>query len=317
MERGRSDMIRFSVVIPTYNRAQLIGRAIDCVLRQTFPCQELLIVDDGSTDDTQAVVNAVGPPVRFIPQSHGGPSKARNLGVSEASAEWIAFLDSDDVWHPDYLARMAGAIEATCGKAALYFSDVEYAEGAVRSMHWKNCQFVSPEPVALIDNASNIAIMGTHPMLLPFSIFRKDVYLKCGGLWEELWSAEDTHLFIRIGMTESVCAVAGSGGVVTSDEGDPANRLTLAFDSKTLRRWIGMVKMYTDLLEKLPTLTPAHRKELTKRLAFSSWRIGRISWREGKGAVALKEIFTSLRTDPTVVPLALADAFNRLVLHRE
>jgi hypothetical protein len=211
---------------------------------------------------------------------------------------------------------MAAAIEATGGEAAVYFSDVEYAEGAVRTMHWTRCEYVPPQPITLIHDASDIAMMGTHPMLMPFSVFRKDVYRKCGGLWEELWSAEDTHLFIRIGMTEPVCAVAGSGGVVTADEGDPANRLTLAFDSRTLRRWHGMVKLYTSVLTEFPTLSPAHRKELTNRLAFSHWRIARISWLEGKGAVAMKEIVTSLWTDPKVVPLALMDAFNRLVLHR-
>ncbi len=305
-----AESIRFSIVIPTYNRAQLIGRAVACALQQTIPCHEVFVVDDGSTDNTLEVVRNTDLRVKVIPLDHGGPSRARNRGVALASGDWIAFLDSDDLWHPDYLERMARAIRETRGEAAVYFSDVEYEQGSSRVMYWSDCKFSSGRPVKLYRDASSLAMMGTHPMVIPFSIFRKEAYLRHGGLWEELWSAEDTHLFIKMGLRESFCAVAGSGGVVTADERDPENRLTVAFDTGTIKRWRGMVKMYRDLLERTPTLSIPQRAELRNRLAHSYWRISRLSWLEGKYIDALDGFVASLRIDPRVIP----GAFRRTIM---
>lgn len=303
--------VRFSVVIPTYNRERLIVRAIRCALEQTYPCDEVIVVDDGSDDGTAEAVAGCGPRVRFIRQDHGGPSRARNRGVREAAGDWIAFLDSDDLWHPGYLEHMAGAIRATDGAAALYFSDVEYDYGSTKELHWTTCGYDPGSPVAFIHPAVAIAMRGTHPMLLPFTVFRRDVYLRYGGLWEELWSAEDTHLFIRVGLHEAVCAVAGSGGIVTADESDPGNRLTIAYDTGTVRRWRAMVRMYEHLLATEPELPPDARRELRHRLAHSHWRVGRLSWQEGKGLDFIASLVRSVRTDPAVVPAVLRDAWRR------
>lgn len=93
-----------SVVIPTYNRAHMLKDAIDSVLAQTYPNFELLVVDDGSTDDTQALLESYGRRIIAIHQSNKGVSAARNRGIRSASGELIAFLDSDDYWRPEKLA---------------------------------------------------------------------------------------------------------------------------------------------------------------------------------------------------------------------
>ena len=94
-----------SVVIPTYNRAHTVLDAVWSVLTQRFRDLELIVVDDGSTDDTAARLAAVGDPrLQVIMGRHAGVSAARNLGVAKASGDLIAFLDSDDLWHPDKLA---------------------------------------------------------------------------------------------------------------------------------------------------------------------------------------------------------------------
>ena len=95
---GQSGLV--SVVIPTYNRATLIGPAIESVLRQTYPHIEIIVVDDGSTDRTREVVEAFGQPVRYVHQVNGGAASARNRGLREATGEFIALLDSDDQWFP-------------------------------------------------------------------------------------------------------------------------------------------------------------------------------------------------------------------------
>ena len=93
-----------SVVIPTYNRLPYLREAVDSVLNQTWPALEILIVDDGSTDGTEEALPTFGGPVRYFRQKNSGPATARNRGIREAKGDWIAFLDSDDLWLPDKLA---------------------------------------------------------------------------------------------------------------------------------------------------------------------------------------------------------------------
>ena len=93
-------MTTVSVVIPTYNRAHWLGYAIRSALQQSHPPLEILVVDDGSTDDTRELCAQLGPPVRHIPQEHAGAAVARNRGLHEVRGDYVAFLDSDDLWEP-------------------------------------------------------------------------------------------------------------------------------------------------------------------------------------------------------------------------
>lgn len=94
----------FSVVIPTFNRAHLVTRAVESVLAQKFTDCECIVVDDGSTDDTQRILSPYKKHIQYMYTRHGGVSKARNCGILQAQGEWIAFLDSDDMWLPKKLA---------------------------------------------------------------------------------------------------------------------------------------------------------------------------------------------------------------------
>jgi len=100
----------FSVVIPTYNRAELLGIALDSVFAQTFTDYEVIVVDDGSTDETKEYLATLGDRVRVFTQSNQGPGAARNLGVSHANGEYVEFLDSDDLWFPWSLETYASVI---------------------------------------------------------------------------------------------------------------------------------------------------------------------------------------------------------------
>jgi glycosyltransferase involved in cell wall biosynthesis len=309
--QGTSVEVRFSVVIPTYNRAQLIGRAVSSALDQTRNPMEVIVVDDGSTDDTLRVLQSLGPRVRCIEQSHGGPSRARNTGVMQAAGDWIAFLDSDDVWAGDYLTKMADAIQSTGGAAGLYFSDATWNTGGIESTYWQLCAYAPSQDIDLILDPSDLVMGMNQPMLLPFSVFRKDAYEHAGGLWEELWSAEDTHLFLKMGLMYPACAVSGTGGSVTSDEVNAANRLTTMYDTGTVKRWAGMVLVYEDLLRRFPRLAKRHRKRLVERLAFSHWRLSRLRWLEGKRGLALRELWKCVHTEPAAIVGIGHDAFVR------
>lgn len=90
-----------SVVIPAYNAGPFINRTLDSVLAQTLPADEIIVVDDGSTDNTAEVVKAYGSKVTYIYQENAGDAAARNTGITTAKGDWIAFLDHDDEWLPD------------------------------------------------------------------------------------------------------------------------------------------------------------------------------------------------------------------------
>ena len=101
-----------SAAIITYNRAHYLDDAISSVLGQTFDDFELIVVDDGSTDDTEKVVARYGDLVRYIRREHGGKAAARNAAAELACGEYLAFCDSDDMWYPDRLARQVRIMKA-------------------------------------------------------------------------------------------------------------------------------------------------------------------------------------------------------------
>ena len=97
--------VTVSAIIPAYNAAAFVGAAIDSALAQTHPACEIIVVDDGSSDDTSAIVARYAAPVRLIRQANAGPGAARNRAAREARGDWLAMLDADDTWLPHKLER--------------------------------------------------------------------------------------------------------------------------------------------------------------------------------------------------------------------
>lgn len=100
-----------SVIIPAYNSGAFIAAAIDSVMRQTRPVSEIIVIDDGSTDSTREIVAAY-PQIKMFSQNHQGPSAARNAGIHQARGQWVAFLDSDDLWYPEKIEKQLTALAA-------------------------------------------------------------------------------------------------------------------------------------------------------------------------------------------------------------
>ena len=94
-----------SVVIPTFNRRQTIGRSIDSILNQTLFPSEIIVVDDGSTDGTSDYIQSNFPSIRLLQQPNKGVSLARNMGIRSSNSDWVALLDSDDEWFPKKLEK--------------------------------------------------------------------------------------------------------------------------------------------------------------------------------------------------------------------
>lgn len=121
--------MRFSVVIPAYNRAHTLSRALDSVLDQTLEAREIILVDDGSQDGTETLVRQQYPQVRYLHQANGGVSRARNLGIAVARGDWIAFLDSDDAWLPTKLAAQRETLREHPGMRLCHTQEIWIRNG--------------------------------------------------------------------------------------------------------------------------------------------------------------------------------------------
>lgn len=113
-----------SVVIPVFNRKDLVSRALHSVLNQTLPVDEIIVVDDGSMDGAEQIIPKQFPTVRCVRQDHQGVSAARNLGVRMATGNWIAFLDSDDAWAKKKLARQIEALRLQPGHLLCHTNEI-------------------------------------------------------------------------------------------------------------------------------------------------------------------------------------------------
>jgi glycosyltransferase involved in cell wall biosynthesis len=102
--------MKISVVIPAYNAARFLPRCLESVFAQTLKPDEVIVVDDGSTDNTAALAAELG--ARIISRPNSGPAAAKNTGIRNASSEWIALLDADDMWAPEKLERQAACIQS-------------------------------------------------------------------------------------------------------------------------------------------------------------------------------------------------------------
>ena len=204
---------RVSVVIPTYNRADKVRASIDSALAQSFRDIEVIVVDDGSMDGTgQLLAEAYGSRIRYFAQANQGVSAARNKGIAEAGGEWIAFLDSDDLWEKDKLEWQLKALERFGPRCGACYTDVRF--------------FNHPEPRTMFqlaeENYRHEGEMGVNTdvlrllvrpggagMVVCLSSFlvRADVLRESGGFDRKLLYSQDSELMFRLAMRTGFCYV--------------------------------------------------------------------------------------------------------------
>lgn len=122
-----------SVVVPAYNAARYLGDAIESILGQSRPADEIIVVDDGSTDDTAALVRRFGDAVRYVYQPNAGLGAARNRGIELSSGDCLAFLDADDVWPADSLAFRHATLAADAALDGVFGYVVQFKDGGGES----------------------------------------------------------------------------------------------------------------------------------------------------------------------------------------
>jgi glycosyltransferase involved in cell wall biosynthesis len=188
-----------SVVIPLYQKAAYIGRAVDSVLAQTYPDFELIVLDDGSTDGGAEVVRRYADPrIRLLSQANCGASAARNRGVREASSELIAFLDADDEWEPDFLQTVL-ALHDRFPDAAVFGTAwrLVYEEGQVVDPDFHG-RLPLPGEVGIIDYFGGSA--GNSPLHSSGVMVKKAALAEVGGFPEDVVYGEDHDTWIRLAL---------------------------------------------------------------------------------------------------------------------
>lgn len=254
-----------SVVIPAFNAAAYLGEALESTLGQTYQPIEVIVVDDGSEDETPQVAAAYAGKVTYLRKQRGGPASARNAGIRVASGEWIAFLDADDVWMPNLLEKLVKGAEETG-------ADLAFCDG----LTLKNGRIVGP---TFFERAGLKARMGTfalnglllNPLLLFLEfhqfmltcalLVRRDALLQVGLFDEHIYCGEDLDLWLRLSLRYRL-------GVV--NENLVLRRIhahNLTRDPWTLRT--GLIQVYEKLERNASTLAAGTewRKVLRKKKA--------------------------------------------------
>jgi glycosyltransferase involved in cell wall biosynthesis len=180
-----------SVIIPARNAALLLGPTIQSVLSQSRAADEVLVIDDGSSDETFAVASAFGTPVRVIRQQNMGLMATRNRGVEIASGEWIAFIDADDLWEPEKLERQMQALAADPEADLCYTARVQFTEEGGQIRRGKVLSV--PPPGGLRE-----ALYRNTTFMSSSIVVRRTVYLAAGGYDQTANFMDDWDFWLRL-----------------------------------------------------------------------------------------------------------------------
>jgi len=196
-------MIRFSVIIPLYNKANYVRKTIESVLSQTFRDFEIIIINDGSTDNSLAVVNEINDDrIHIFSKENGGVSAARNFGIEKALYEYITFLDADDLWLPDYLETIKGMIE-------------QYPKEGVFTTSYTLHDNISRKDLLLtnLPKGKTILVENFCKSLLTNKIggfctnticVKKALFCTAGGFREGIRRGEDLDMWLRLSLVSPI-----------------------------------------------------------------------------------------------------------------
>lgn len=255
-----------SIIIPLYNKAPYIISTLQCVFQQTYTQYEIVVVDDGSTDDGVDRVESVNDDrIRIIRQKNGGVSAARNRGIAEARGEYVAFLDADDEWKPDYLSSQMELVRKY-PQCSVFASNYEFrnVEGKVRNTIINKLPFAGTD--GELSNYFEVACCSHPPLWTSAVMVRKTAIQEIGGFPVGIKSGEDLLTWARLAVkykiaysTKPLAVFVGLPS--TTDVSKPKQRLSK--EDKVLH---GLQELYNDEQNEL-------RKRQLKRYIFRWYKI--------------------------------------------
>ncbi|MDY0013830.1 MAG: glycosyltransferase family A protein [Rhodocyclaceae bacterium] len=289
-----------SVVIPAYNAAWCVARAIDSVLAQGFQDLELIVVNDGSTDDTSKVLAGYGAALKTIEQPNGGLSNARNSGIQAARGRYVALLDADDWWLPGKLAGQVALMEACPALVFCSTSAKLEAPDGTRLGEWRgrNAPLSTLEAIF----AENAFVAGSGSAVL----VRRDALIQAGGFDETLRSLEDIDMWMRL---------AAIGGYACLDE-------PLAVILKRPDSMSGNLAVMRDaarrVMRKNRHLLPPAKRGAFWRQAYAGMLsdYAKWAWRSGQRRAALRDVTLALSLAPLARGRLLLGLLAAMLLNR-
>lgn len=224
-----------SVVIPVYNRFDRLKYAVESVLYQTLPVSEVILVDDGSIDETPEVLpryiaeNAAWRErVRYFHQENQGPNVARNAGIAQAKGEWLAFNDNDDLWLPQKLEWQFRALEKFSGQCEACITDAWFMNNpSMKTTLFQLTGKRHTEPIGIIEDPLKYMlekdpVLGLHPVWLQNLVCRTDLVRRVGGFDPKLRFGDDDDFAFWLGCETKFCFV--NLPMVLIDRTPPAQR---------------------------------------------------------------------------------------------
>lgn len=206
-----------SLVIPTYNRAALIGDTLASALGQTEPFAEIIVVDDGSTDDTAAVVRRAAPTARYVHTANAGVTSARATGARLAQGTHLAFLDSDDLLEPAYVSEHLARLSA-CPEAELSIANFRWLTDGVQSTHtkhdeapagyWPAARTLDPNAI-VCETPLYPRLLEWQPVMVGTFVVARDAYERVGGYdpAKSRWASEDFEFALRLCHLTPTCVI--------------------------------------------------------------------------------------------------------------
>ena len=292
---------RFSVIIAVYNGAATLARAVDSVLAQSYSAQEIIVVDDGSTDGTSEVAARYGGKLRYIRQDNAGVSSARNHGAQTASGDWLAFLDADDWYYPDRLKLHAEWIQED---AALDFltGDYEYRDDAGNllgtSMEQHDAGRIMLAKAAgsarvVMDQAHEIQdyvadhFGDTHTLSVPRKIF-----LELGGYPLGYKVCEDVHFLTRlVSRSRRIGVVCVPLGVYLIHGSSATRRNPVAAQQENVRTLADLDR----LAKKFPLPV---RRGVKQRMQIARYNLACALAKNMQRSAAVRVVLPSLLSNP-------------------
>lgn len=200
--------MRVSVIVPVYNKAKYLKRCIDSILNQSFVGLELIIVDDGSTDDSLKIIDAIEDPrIRVITQENAGPGAARNRGIENARGDLLAFLDADDEWLPDYLKESVALLDsAGRNTAAVTSGYYEFPKGNSTEAMWQK-RGIRNQELCLSPDLPPMLVVNYLAFMCSWStVSRRGPIERLGGFYSDnhCTYAEDSYLWLQVLFNERV-----------------------------------------------------------------------------------------------------------------
>jgi len=189
-------MPQVSIIIPTFNCAHYLERAIESVLAQTFTDYEIIVADDGSTDNTRELIGRYDGRINYLYQTNRGLSSARNLALSKASGDLIAYVDADDMWYPHKLETQVGFL-ATHPECGFVHSDFTVIDEANRVTHRR---FNHEPPRQVPQGACLMDLLRRCHIQIPTVVERRDCFDRAGNFDERLKNVQDYFHWISVAM---------------------------------------------------------------------------------------------------------------------